>query len=337
MLSYFRIAFFVMNRLERITTILLLLQSRKKITAQQLADRFHTSVRTIYRDVRVLEEAGVPIGAEAGVGYFLSEGYSLPPILFTKEEAAAMITGEKLLQHFADVSINNEFASAMNKVRAVLRSSDKDFVEMLEENISVHRIQSGNQNSDDFPNRFMSSIQVALVKQQVLELEYYSHHSEETTKRIIEPIGLSFLSGHWHLFAWCRLRKDVRDFRSDRIKNLRMLEETYNKQKLPKLEDVAKLFSNPKDMQRIVIRVNNSFVKEASSMKYYLGLVEETKHKEYTEMIFYYTPLEQFARWMLMWGEYIEIVEPQELNTFVQRMVETLHKRFHGQKSSAHL
>lgn len=335
MLSYFRIAFFVMNRLERITTILLLLQSRKKITAQQLADRFQTSVRTIYRDVRVLEEAGVPVGAEAGVGYFLSEGYSLPPILFTKEEAAAMITGEKLLQHFADISINTEFASAMNKVRAVLRSSDKDFVEMLEENISVHRVQSGNQNSDDFPNRFMSSIQVALVKQQVLELEYYSHHSEETTKRIIEPIGLSFLSGHWHLFAWCRLRKDVRDFRSDRIKNLRMLEETYNKQKLPKLEEVAKLFNNPKGMQRIVVRVHNSFVKEASFMKYYLGLVEETKHQHYTEMIFYYTPLEQFARWMLMWGELIEIVEPQELNTHVQRMVEALHTRFHRQKSSA--
>lgn len=331
MLSYFRMAFFVMNRLERITTILLLLQSRKKITAQQLADRFQTSVRTIYRDVRVLEEAGVPVGAEAGVGYFLSEGYSLPPILFTKEEAAAMITGEKLLQHFADVSINKEFASAMNKVRAVLRSSDKDFVEMLEENISVHRIQSGTQTSDDFPNRFMSSIQVALVKQQVLELEYYSHHSEQTTKRIIEPIGLSFLSGHWHLFAWCRLRNDVRDFRSDRIKHLRMLEETYDKQKLPKLEDVARLFNNPKDLQRIVIRVKNSFVKEASQMKYYLGLVEETKHKEYTEMIFYYTPLEQFARWMLMWGEFIEIIEPQELNVQLREMIDALHIHFDPQ------
>lgn len=324
--SYFRMAFFVMNRLERITTILLLLQSRKKMTAQQLANHFETSVRTIYRDVRVLEEAGVPVGAEAGIGYFLSEGYSLPPVMFTKEEAAAMITGEKLLQQFADVSINKEFASAMHKVRAVLRSSDKDFVETLEESISVHRVRSADLSSEDFPNRFMSNIQVALVKQQVLELEYYSHHSEETTKRIIEPIGLSFLSGSWHLFAWCRLRKDVRDFRADRIKNLRVLDETYNKQKLPKLEEVAKLFNNPKDMQRVVIRVNNSFVKEASQMKYYLGLVEETKHTHYTEMVFYYTPLKQFARWMLMWGEFIEIVEPKELKVEIKKMIASIHQ-----------
>ncbi|MES2780066.1 MAG: YafY family protein [Bacteroidota bacterium] len=315
-----------MNRLERITTILLLLQSRKKMTAQQLADHFETSVRTIYRDVRVLEEAGVPVGAEAGIGYFLSEGYSLPPVLFTKEEAAAMITGEKLLQQFADASINKEFASAMHKVRAVLRSSDKDFVETLEQSISVHRVRSGDLSSEDFPNRFMSSIQVALVKQQVIELEYYSHHSEETTKRIIEPIGLSFLSGSWHLFAWCRLRKDVRDFRADRIKNLRTLDETYNKQKLPKLEEVAKLFNNPKDIQRIVIRVNNAFLKEASQMKYYLGMVEETKHEHHTEMVFYYTPLTQFARWMLMWGEHITVVEPKELKIQLTKMIGALHK-----------
>lgn len=324
--SYFRMAFFVMNRLERITTILLLLQSRKKMTAQQLANHFETSVRTIYRDVRVLEEAGVPVGAEAGVGYFLSEGYSLPPVAFTKEEAAAMITGEKLLQQFGDVSINKEFASAMHKVRAVLRSSDKDFVETLEESISVHRIKSGDPNAEDFPNRFISSIQVALVKQHLLELEYYSHHSEEITKRIIEPIGLSFLSGSWHLFAWCRLRKAVRDFRADRIKNLRMLDETYDKQRLPKLAEVAKLFNNPQDMQRMVIRVNNTFVKEASQMKYYLGLVEETKHEHYTEMVFYYTPLEQFARWMLMWGEFIEVVEPMELKTILTKMIASIQQ-----------
>jgi predicted DNA-binding transcriptional regulator YafY len=321
-------AFFVMNRLERITSILLLLQSRKKVTAQYLANHFETSVRTIYRDVRVLEEAGVPVGAEAGIGYFLLDGYSLPPVLFTKEEAAAMITGEKLLQQFGDASINTAFASAMHKVRAVLRSSDKDFVETLEESISVHRIKSGDLNSKDFPNRFISSIQVALVNQQVVSLEYYAHHSEEITTRKIEPIGLSFLSGSWHLFAWCRLRKQVRDFRADRIKKLKLLDETYQKNKHPKLDELAHLFLNPKELQRIVIKVNNSFVKEASQMKYYLGWVEETKYDTHTEMVFYYSPIEQFARWMLMWGEHIEIVEPKELKVAFTSLVKDLHKQF---------
>ena len=91
-----------MNRFDRITAILIQLQSKKVVRAQDLADRFDISLRTVYRDIRTLEEAGVPLYGEAGVGYSIVDGYRLPPVMFTQEEAMAFITAEKLMEKFTD-------------------------------------------------------------------------------------------------------------------------------------------------------------------------------------------------------------------------------------------
>jgi len=84
-----------MNRLTRITSILTQLQSKKVITAKKIADRFEISLRTVYRDIKTLQGAGVPIGSENGMGYFIVDGYSLPPIMITEEEANALIIFQK--------------------------------------------------------------------------------------------------------------------------------------------------------------------------------------------------------------------------------------------------
>lgn len=87
-----------MNRIDRLSAILIQLQSKKIVRAQEIADRFEISLRTVYRDIRALEEAGVPIGAEAGIGYFLMEGYNLPPVRFSKEEAGSILMATKLAE-----------------------------------------------------------------------------------------------------------------------------------------------------------------------------------------------------------------------------------------------
>lgn len=80
-----------MNRINRVTSILIQLQSKKIIPAKEIAQRFNISLRTVYRDIRTLEEAGIPIGSEAGKGYFLVEGFLLPPVMFTAAEVGALI------------------------------------------------------------------------------------------------------------------------------------------------------------------------------------------------------------------------------------------------------
>ncbi len=208
-----------MNRLNRLTAILTHLQSKRVITAQEIADRFEISLRTVYRDIRALEEAGVPIGAEVGKGYSIVKGYHLPPVMFSKEEASALLLGGKLIQKQFDDSIRKHYGEAMLKIKAVLRYREKDSIETLEGKIEVLHINNA-LKSPKFPNHFLSDIQNALANKQVLKFDYYSSYNDQFTSREVEPSGLCYYSGHWHLIAYCRLRKDFRDFRADRIMKL---------------------------------------------------------------------------------------------------------------------
>src|SRR3954465_1610992 len=126
-----------MNRIDRVTAILIQLQSRKIVKAQDIAERFNISLRTVYRDIRTLEEAGIPLIGEAGVGYSIMDGYRLPPVMFTKEEATAFLTAEKLVEKLTDTSTKESYRSAMYKVRSVLRSAEKDHLESIEDHIHV--------------------------------------------------------------------------------------------------------------------------------------------------------------------------------------------------------
>ena len=105
------------KRFDRIVAILIQLQTKRIVKAQELADRFEVSLRTIYRDIRTLEASGVPIVSEAGVGYSIMEGYRLPPVMFTREEAGSFVAAEKLMQQFTDKSLGAYYESAMFKLK----------------------------------------------------------------------------------------------------------------------------------------------------------------------------------------------------------------------------
>src|SRR5689334_22898242 len=108
-----------MNRIDRLTAILIQLQSKRIVKAKEIAERFDISLRTVYRDIRALEEAGISIGSDAGIGYYLSEGYHLPPVMFTIEEASALITAGKLMEEFSDLHLKKHFDSALYKIKAI--------------------------------------------------------------------------------------------------------------------------------------------------------------------------------------------------------------------------
>src|ERR1051326_614442 len=104
-----------MNRIDRLTAILIHLQTKRVVKAEEISDRFEISLRTVYRDVKALMEAGVPIGSEAGKGYFIVDGYHLPPVMFNQEEASSMLVAGKLVEKLTDQSIRKAFESALLK------------------------------------------------------------------------------------------------------------------------------------------------------------------------------------------------------------------------------
>lgn len=200
-----------MNRIDRLMGILTFLQTKKFLQAQVIADRFNISIRTVYRDIKALTEQGIPISFEANKGYFIVQGYFLPPVSFTNEEANALLLVQSLVSGFADKSIKNHYATALNKVKAILRSHQKENLDLMDNHIMLQVPQRIKSDLE-----YLSVIQESITNKEIITIEY-KNNKEETSSRQLEPIGLIFYAFSWHLIAWCQLRSDYRDFKVDRI------------------------------------------------------------------------------------------------------------------------
>lgn len=205
-----------MNRIDRLLGVLTLIQSKKYVPAEKIAEKFNISIRTVYRDIKALVELGFPVSFESQRGYFVVQGYFLPPVSLTTEEANALLLSESLVYGFADRSIQTHYSSALNKVKALLRSSQKEKLDVLDESIRMQMHPNLTLNFE-----YLSQLQNAIATKTIIEIEY-KNLKEELSKRQLEPIGLIFYAFSWHLIAWCHARKDYRDFKISRILRLKI-------------------------------------------------------------------------------------------------------------------
>ena len=217
------------KRISRLTAIVTQLQTKRLVTAPELAAKFSVSVRTIYRDIRALEDAGIPIYVEEGKGYSLMEHYRLPPVTFTESEANALIIAEQLVLNNKDSSLIKDYSAAIDKIKSVLTLNIKDKANLLTDRTQSKQIENIERTSSN-----LSILQFALTNFLLTKIEY-ANEANETTDRTIEPFALLSARSNWLLVAWCLLRKDFRYFRLDsakqrlrqRIKKIEILSETF--------------------------------------------------------------------------------------------------------------
>jgi predicted DNA-binding transcriptional regulator YafY len=214
------------KRLSRLTAILTQLQTKRLLTAPELANKFSVSVRTIYRDIKALEQAGVPVFTEEGKGYRLMEGYKIPPVMFTESQANALILAEQLVLKNKDASFIKDYLEAIDKIKAVLGHRVKDNVNLLAERTRFSQNFNNERNSNN-----LSDLQFALTNFYVTRIDYINE-ANQTSNRLIEPFALLSTQENWLLIAWCRLRNEFRFFRLDRIKKLEMLTEKFSPHKM---------------------------------------------------------------------------------------------------------
>lgn len=224
--QYFRSIFDqIMNRVDRLFGIVTLLQSRKYVTGEQIADKFEMSIRTVYRDIKAIGEAGIPVSFNPNKGYFIVPGHFTPPVSFTSEEANALVLSQTLLSGFGDAGIQANFDSALTKIKSVLKQVDKEKVSMLDNSLKMQLPLRLNAEVN-----YLSTIQVAISDQKQLKIGY-ENVKQETTERTLEPIGIVFYAFAWHLIAYCHLRKDYRDFKLSRISSLRLTTDDFKVKK----------------------------------------------------------------------------------------------------------
>jgi len=313
-----------MNRIDRLSAIIIQLQSRKTVRAQDIADRYQISLRTVYRDVRSLEEAGIPVIGEAGVGYSLVEGYRLPPVMFTREEATAFITAEKLVGKLTDAANSRSYTNAMDKVRAVLKNGEKDYLENIDEKIEVIRSNRGLPLSPH--HNTLQVILQAITNLCVMELSYFSYFRQEHTQREIEPVGVFYLDNYWHLIAHCQERKSCRDFRFDRITGISLTDETFVDLH-QSLKDYINNQYKDQHLEEVSLIIDPEAVLHLGEQKYYNGYVSEEETAAGLQMNFLTMSIEGFARWYMSIADYAQIVQSDKLRERVNSLYKTIGER----------
>ncbi|MBD0365067.1 MAG: YafY family transcriptional regulator [Flavisolibacter sp.] len=310
-----------MNRIDRLAAILIQLQSRPLVKAQDIAAKFSISLRTVYRDIRALEEAGVPIIGEAGTGYRLMEGYKLPPVMLNQDEAAAMLTAAKLMQTMSDAPLSKYYNSALDKIKAVLRSTEKYHIAEMDEHIAV--VSHPTFVYEKPAELHLPKILQAIASSNLLEFNYTSIGKNELLLRKAEPIGIYYQNTHWYLVAYCHLRKDYRTFRTDKISKLVIADEKMSQQH-PPLQHFINHEAEKKQLKKVVIDVESQVVKYFGEQKYYNGFVKEEALGDNVRMTFLTQSLTGFARWFILFGDYATIVEPTELKELIAGLAEKI-------------
>jgi predicted DNA-binding transcriptional regulator YafY len=306
-----------MNRLDRVTAILIQLQSKRVVKAQDIADRFNISLRTVYRDIRTLEEAGIPLVGETGIGYSIMDGYRLPPVMFTVEEATAFLTAEKLVEKLTDSSTDESYKSAMYKVKSVLRSTEKDYLETIEQHIEV--LNNPYVPKENNSNNALQPILKSISEKKVITINYFANHSQENTLRNIEPVGIFYSGSYWYLIAFCQLRNDYRNFRVDRITQLACTSLPFKKEH-PSLKAYLKQVTKEKKLVDVVMLVDKKIINYFGDQKYYNGFISQREVKGRMEMTFLTCSLEGFARWYMMFGDCADIVSPPDLKQLIKKI-----------------
>ncbi len=222
-----------MRRADRLFQIVQYLRGGRLVTAASLAGRLEVSERTIYRDIADLQSTGVPIDGEAGVGYIMREGFELPPLMFSRDEIVALVTGARLARAWGGATVARAAEEALIKIQAVLPDNAKGQIAQTEIHAPDFMMHQ------DVRERF-DLLEQAADKRRIVEIGYQDADGTSTARRI-RPLGLWFWGKVWTLAAWCELRVDFRTFRLDRIETIKQTSDQFRPERGRTLADYYRL------------------------------------------------------------------------------------------------
>ena len=306
-----------MNRVDRLMGYLLLFQSRGLMRAQDFSEQFEISERTVYRDIQSLCEAGVPIAAMPGEGYRLMEGYYLPPVTFTPNEARSLYLAISMMVGLTTAGSTREAAkTALEKIKAVLPPASLQQIEALQAMIGFYALPHTLLNFDD---EIFLTLQQAIHNRQVVHLCYHTRHNNTVTERDVEPLELAYIERAWLLTAYCRLRQDQRVFRLDRIDDLQVRSERF----LPREQQIRRFSTDPLTVK---IRFDAPVARWVRERQHFTFAAEESS-AEGEVMVYRPHTFEQMEGWLLSWGDAIEILEPPVLRERVANIAKKMARR----------
>lgn len=310
-----------MNKFDRVIATLILLQTRKIIKASFISERFGISLRTVYRDINTLKNAGIPIIGDPGVGYSIMDGYRLPPVMFNEGEATALLTAEKFIGSIADKDTQKHYSNAMTKIRATLRSSEKQSLAILDESISFSSYKHWENKA------YLQDLFKCIATKTLLKI-HYKKVDGTASERTLEPIGC-YHQNHWYLVAFCQLKQAYRTFKMNRIVQLKVLEQQFDTIHISLqdyIDQQAEAWKAQQNFQQIEVAFHQSVQQYVESRKYYFGFVDQEEEGESIRVKFLNSSLEIVARWLLQFGNKATVLAPLPLKEHLQTLSKELYQ-----------
>ncbi len=295
-----------MNRTDRLLAIVLELQGRGRARAEDLARQFEVSKRTIYRDVLALNGAGVPIVSVPGHGYSLMDGYFLPPLRFSAQEAVTLLLGGDLVARALDAELAEAAGQAARKIGAVLDRGTQDEVAFLRDTLKL--VQTG---SETAPPAHLRALRAAIAGRRAVAFEYHKRDAGGAETRWVEPHGLFRLNTTWLLAAFDPARGDFRTFRLDRMEGLRPTGETFVRQPSFKLaRDEAR------EERHLTVRAlfDTQVARQVRQRPSFFTADRRDTPEGLLVTLRVRTVLDALP-WLLSWGGAVRVLEPPELRT----------------------
>jgi len=287
------------------------------VRAADLARECECSVRTVYRDIDALCQAGVPVAAMPGEGYRLVPGYHLPPVALTADEAVQLLLGGDLALQLGTAAQREAARAASAKVEAVLQPETRREVERLRERIRV----SPWRRREASP--WLPLLHQAVVQDRVVKLRYHAFGSNELTEREVEPYFLVHYESDWHLVGYCRLRAAMRDFRAARIRSAELLDEAFDR---PETIEHAQE-EDWSGAQEVRVWIDEAAVPWARETAAF-GFLREEQAEGGAVFVYEVRELRRLVPWILSWGASARALAPEGVVRQLRREAEALVRAY---------
>jgi predicted DNA-binding transcriptional regulator YafY len=309
-----------MNRTDRLLAIVLELQGRGRQRAEDLAATFETSKRTIYRDIQALCEAGVPLMSTPGRGYALMEGYFLPPLSFSTDEATMLLLGSGVMAQHFDAQYRAAAESASRKILGVLPQNLRSEVQGLQE--SIHFIESRAQPKTQEQSK-LQHLRRAILQRTRVRFRYYRRQGGDDEpapdEREADPYALVHVGDAWYLTAYCHLRRGIRIFRLERMDDLALLSATFIR------PAGFRVGMRPDEQREVTVRALFAaevarWVQETPS--FFTASMEDTPDGLLVTLQVRHE--REVLQWLLGWGRAVRVLEPASLQRLIAEEAQAL-------------
>ncbi len=322
-----------LNRTERLFAEVLLLQNRPNMTSRDLAEHFGVSRRTIFRDLRALGEAGVPLTYAEEGGYEILEGYQLPPLMLTAREAATLLVGTEFTKLQPDLSLRKDADEVALKIHSVLPSEVKEYIDRLRERTVLDPYwlhHTTPEADDDGDEGRWYQLSKAAAQQFSVYMKDYVPSRDELTERTVDPLGLVYYTDRWNLVAYDHLREGIRNFRLDRIRTMHVTMQRFEPPEGFDLEAYLEEKGHSQDNHRIRLRFEGETYRWARR-RIPAQIEEERVVDGAMEVTFYFENLDYVADWLLRYGTQVQVLDPEALRDKIRARALDLARQYESE------